>query len=197
MSAYQGLPMFPGTTTVVIKTNLAGYYFDAILSSQHESSLTVTAHPVESGAAISDHAFVNPRQLTLQIGMSDAAKDIYPGQFEGGPAGRSVTAYRLLCDLQKSRIPVKVLTRLGEYDNMVIESVSASDDNKTAFGLRATVTLREILVAVVTTVKVSSRPHVTDSTERGAVEPKKLPQSWLSQGNERLFGTPYIIPPAP
>ncbi len=168
----QGLSMWPSAQAVVIKTQVGGYWFDAILSANHESTLTVTQHPVESGAAISDHAYLNPARLTLQVAMTDLAQDIYPGQFSG-PGSRSVTAYQLLLDLQASRIPMKVVTRLRSYDNMIVESISSADDNSTALGLKATVTLREIFVATVTKIKISARPHVTDSTPKGNAQVQK------------------------
>ncbi len=176
----------PAAQTVLLRTSLGGYVFDAILNVQHESTLTITQHTVETGAAVSDHAYVNPARLTLQIGMSDVATPI-GDQFTGG-SSRSVTAYQLLLDLQASRIPLRLTTRLKSYDNMLIQSISAPDDHTTAYGLRATIVLQQVFVAVVRTVKISSRPHITDSTNRGTVEPVPADASWLYQLQQRLYG---------
>lgn len=155
---------------VYVKTNIGGYFFDAFLKAEHTTSLTITDHPVETGAAISDHAYVNPAQLVMDVGMTDVAQDIVSGQFGGGWS-RSVTAYRLLVQLQQSRIPFQVLTRLNLYSNMLVETISAPDDNTTRYGLKATVTMKEIFVATVQTVKISARPQVTDATAMGQVQP--------------------------
>ena len=69
---------------IYVKTNIGGWFFDAFLSINHESKLTITDHPIQSGSSITDHAFLESRTLTFEIGMSDAAKDFVPGQFEGG-----------------------------------------------------------------------------------------------------------------
>ena len=166
----------PSTTQAVqqlvyVKTNIAGYFFDAILQTNYTRSLTITQHPVETGAAISDHAYVNPVELTMQIGMSDVMKSIIPGQFSQG-ASRSLTAFEVLAQLQSQRIPMQVMTRLGSFSNMLIETIAVPDDYTTQLGLKATVTLREVFVATVKTVKISARPQVTDSTPGGTREPQ-------------------------
>jgi hypothetical protein len=172
---------------VYVKTNVGGWFFDAFLRMDHTSKLKITEHPVQTGAAITDHAFLEPAILNMEIGMTDVAESIIPGQFTGGWS-RSVTAYQLLLELQKQRIPVQILTRLKLYKNMLIEVISVPDDYKTLYGLKATVAFREILIAQVTTVKISTRPQVTDSTNRGVVEPVEPNQSILKDLGDKLFG---------
>lgn len=170
---------------VFVKTNIAGFFFDAFLQISHTSSTTITSHPVETGAAIADHAFMNPAELVMQIGMTDVATSIIDDQFIQGNS-RSVTAFQVLQELQKQRQPMQVTTRLKVYQNMLIESISAPDDYMTLEGLKATVTLKEVFVASVQTVKVSARPQVTDSTNRGNVEPIKPDESILSSAGGSL-----------
>jgi len=166
---------------ITVKTNIAGYFFDAILRSEHTSSVAITEHPVETGAATTDHSYVKPSQLVMEVGMTDVATSFITGQFEGGWS-RSVTAYKLLLDLQQKRIPFTVLTRLKQYKNMLIETMAVPDDYTTRYGLKATVTMREIFVATVKTVKISARPQVTNNTQRGQLQPKKRDESILHQG---------------
>lgn len=161
---------------VLVNTNIGGWFFDAILRTEHTTSLTITEHPVEDGAAISDHAYVNPAQVIMDIGMTDVAQDIVTGQFSG-PAGRSVTAYQLLTELQRTRVPLKVVTRLATYENMLIETIVTSDDQSTQHGLKATITMKEIFVVAVTTVKLSAQPQATDSTPKGALQPRLISKS--------------------
>lgn len=172
---------------VYAKTNIGGWFFDAYLKMNHTSRLTITDHPVQTGAALSDHAFLEPRELSMDIGMSNAARSLVAGQFGGGYS-RSVTAFQVLKDLQALRVPIQVHTRLGLYQNMLIEVLSAPDDYTTLNGLRCTVTFREILVAQVTTVQISARPQVTDNSNRGTPEPVQPNQSILKQISGYLFG---------
>ena len=168
---------------ILIKTNVGSYFFDAFLRIDHTSKLSITQHPVQTGANISDHAFLEPKELAIEIGMSDVARDLVAGQFSG-TWSRSVKAYEILRELQSARIPLDVLTRLGLYKNMLIETISAPDDYRTLYGLKATITMREILVATVQTVKVSAKPQITGSTNRGEIQPVKPDESTLYQ----IFG---------
>jgi hypothetical protein len=158
---------------ILVKTNIGGLFFDAVLRSEHTSSLNITQHPVETGAAITDYAYRNPEQLVMDISMSDVITKINQSsdQFGGGDQSRSVNAYQLLKGLQNNRVPVSVVTKLNNYDNMLIETIVSTDTKDTQFGLKATVTLKEIFIVYVTTVKISARPQTTDGTNGGNAQP--------------------------
>lgn len=157
---------------VLMKTNIGGLFFDAVVHVDTEESLTITSHPVQNGANISDHAFREPTHITMDIRMSDAMASRVPGQFSGAYT-KSVSAYRRLLDLQRSRIPFSVLTRLGSYKNMLIENISAPDDPTMLNGLSCTVAMREVLVANVAVAKVSARQWTTEvNKKRQEVQPK-------------------------
>lgn len=64
------------------KTQIGEYVFDVYLSISHNLTATITNHPVQMGASISDHKFDEPDELTFQIGMSDASQDLVKGQFD-------------------------------------------------------------------------------------------------------------------
>lgn len=157
---------------VGVKTNIGGFFFDAYVRLDHTRKTKITEHPVETGSAITDHSYVEPAELIIEVGMSDACISYVAGQFTQKES-RSVSAIDTLWDLQEKRIPMDVTTRLKLYRNMLIEVISVPDDWQTAKGLRASVTLREIrVVGVATRNMPSSNPHKTDSTNRGTVQPE-------------------------
>lgn len=172
---------------IYVKTNLGGWFFDAFLRIDHESKLTITEHPVQSGAAVNDHAYLNPRKLTMEIGMSDVAASIVSGQFVSG-LPRSVTAFRLLQELQAKKTFLRVLTRLQLYENMLIESISAPDDYTTRYSLKATVSLREVIVPSVKTVAVSAAPQITGATNLGQIQPVEPNVSIIEQIRRMVAG---------
>lgn len=182
------LTQAPIRSYVYAKTHIGGWFFDAILQATHTSTLTITEHPVQAGASLTDFAFRQPRTLSLNIGMSDVATSFIPGQFSGG-SSRSVQAYNVLDQLQQSRIPVQVYTRLGLYQNMLVETLTVQDDHTTAHGLRCTVDLKEVLVATVSVVKVSANKAVTDKAQKGKQQPKGIPPSLLSILGNLINGT--------
>lgn len=166
---WKGLPTDP-KQLLYLKTNIAGYFFDAILRTQHRREVEITKHPVQTGAAISDHAFQMPSYVSFEIGMSDVMDSIIPGQFSGSYT-KSVSAYQILKKLQTDRQPLQVVTRLDNYQNMLIQSILIDDSYKTLYGLRALVSLQEIFTADVLTLKISTRPQVTGQTNKGPVQP--------------------------
>ena len=168
---------------VYVKTNIGGWFFDAVLDLTHTSTLTITTHPIQIGSSVTDYAFLQPRTLSMNIGMTDAAHSFIAGQFAGGPS-RSVQAYNVLSRLQQLRIPVQVYTRLGLYQNMLVGTMTVQDDNTTVNGLSCTVDLQELLVATVTTVAISANPAVTGKATKGKQQPQKVQPSilsWLSK----------------
>ena len=48
------------------------YVFDGEPDIQHDQELSITQNPVQTGASISDHAFLVPVRVTAEILMSDA-----------------------------------------------------------------------------------------------------------------------------
>lgn len=158
---------------LMVKTNLGGYFFDAVFSVDTEHSLTVTQHPVQTGANISDHAFVNPIRMTMQVGVSDAMAYRAGADYGSDGKTKSVQAYRLLCKLQELRTPMQVVTRLNTYQNMLIESIDVSDDVSTLCALKATVNLVQVMVVNVGTEKVSARAWTSGAQKKAQeVQPK-------------------------
>lgn len=155
---------------ILVKTNVGSYFFDAFLQVNHSSNLKITDHPVESGSTISDHAYMEPVEVTMEIGMSDAMSSLVPGQFNNAYS-RSVSAFQLLQKLQSDRVLLFVHTRLRSYSNMMIETISAPDSSKTLFGLKVSITLREVLVSSAQIIPVSLAPQITDTTSNGQLNP--------------------------
>ena len=163
----------------IFSTSLGDFIFDAYFNIDITTGLTITKHPVQSGANIADHAYENPNQLSFDIGMSDVMESYVQGQFSDNNS-RSISAYDTLQKIKSSRLPIEVKTRLGTYTNMMITNIHASDSAETYYGLRATVDLEEIIVVGVKTVKISERPAKTDSTENGDQNVQKAGQSLLA-----------------
>lgn len=168
-----------GKIKTYFDTALGKFIFDAYFSIEHNTNLTITEHPVQTGANISDHAYMEPKELTFDIGMSDVMKSIIDGQFMDN-ASRGVSAYTVLRKLQEQRLPIQAVTRLGVYQNMMVSTITTTDNNSTANGLRATVTLKEIFVVQVTNVKISARPQVSNTTNNGDQKVQKADSSLLS-----------------
>ena len=155
------------------KTNIGGYFFDGFMQVEHNIELQTTSNPVETGASVVDHAYVKPAELVMKVMMSDVHQSLVPGQFTGA-SFRSVNAWQVLRKLQSDRIPMSVFTRLGLYTNMLITKLATTDTSETFRALSAEVTLREIPVARIKTVKISSADQTTINTEMGKIEASQI-----------------------
>jgi hypothetical protein len=181
--ALLGAPPFVGKPPIVL-------VFDAVLRLEHSQTLQITSHPVQSGTAISDHAYRIQPRVTLEIGMSDAIESFNPNAWTSATS-KSVSAYQTILDLQKNRTLVTLTTRLDTYENCVIESINAPDTYKTKHGLRMTVTFKQIFMAtvesvssrVLTTPVVSARAQTTAATAIGELQTVPVSQAITSQHN--------------
>ena len=161
---------------IYAKTNLGGYFFDAFLSTQCTRTLEITKHQVETGASISDHAYVNPVALNMSVLVSDVHRSIIPGQFEENDS-RSRSAWNILKGLQDNRIPVSVMTKFGLFENMLIQSLSSSDKPEDIHNMRCDIILQELPVVRIKTVKISIDPQTTDSTTLGSQNAERVDNS--------------------
>ena len=83
---------------------------------------------------------------------------------------RGVSAWVLLKSMAEARIPVDVVTRLGTYHNMLIQSVHTQDELSTLYGLRVSIHCIQVQVANVAEIAVSARKQVSQTTY-GGVQP--------------------------
>lgn len=135
--------------------------FDAYLCIDESGSddLEITQHPVQQGAAITDHAYVKPAQLAIRA------------QFTEADSGMPLEElYRKLLELQASREPFEVVTGKRLYKNMLFKSLSVTTDQYTSNVLSITAQLQEIIIVNVETVSVPPRQRQAQPGRTGATE---------------------------
>lgn len=163
------------------RVSIGGLIFNAVLNTNHVSKITATSHPVEGGANITDHAFVDPAEVTIEIGMTDC-----------NGAGVSDKMFASLQSLQNSRRPIVIQTRFKRYGNMLIMSMSVPDDYKTVNALKAVLMCREIIIVGTQTVTVtaSGQGQKAGSTNKGTVQAQSAAgRPVMKQADKLLYGT--------
>ena len=139
--------------------------------------VTVTDHPVEAGAQISDHAYYRPAELTMHCGWSNsssfslqsAASSLFSGGgissfastiFGQNPpvSGGGMTVsdfvsgiYSQLLALQQSLVPFTVVTSIRQYTNMMMTLLTVTRDKKTSQALMVTATMRQVIIVSTST----------------------------------------------
>lgn len=169
---------------------ITNYFFDAILSADHTTKRRITTHPVQWGPAITDHSYQEPASVVLNIGMSDAMDQFsFMGaaglesndyQYPIDGLGKSVNAYQAFLALQESGQLVRLVTHLGVYDNMLIETILAKDDNTTTTALKCTITFIEVFLSEIRTISSSRFPAEVAKTDRKDIttdQPNEPPTS--------------------
>lgn len=172
------LPSKPAPTATILKPRrrIGHMVAQVVIEEQHTDELQITEHPVEQGFAISDHAFVKPAEVTLRFGWAPS------GQTSDAPMADYQYLQGLYTDLlvlQRTRIPMDVVTGKRTYRNMLISSVSVTTDEQSELVLAVTARCREIRIAKTRTLLVPPRevqkePEVTaEPKQEGTKAPVK------------------------
>ncbi|NTA27394.1 phage baseplate protein [Allorhizobium ampelinum] len=150
---------------------------DVAIEETHRDNLVVTDHPVERGAAISDHAFLMPVELEMRVGFSNST---------AGYQGYAKIIYELFLSLQQSRTPFSVYTGKRAYSNMLIRSLETTTTAETENAIILTVGLREVII-VSTTTTSASNSSMSSAAKTGSVSnsgTKQLQSSGFTYARE-------------
>ena len=172
--------------------SIGGIIPDLVVREQGNDDLEITQHPVETGAAITDHAFKRPASLSLEYGFSNSilstvsAQSLLSGTLPSLSFGaqRARQVYEQLLTLQESRTPFQVVTGKRLYSNMLLESLGVMTDASSENILAVTATCREIIIVSTQTTTVAApmsqqaMPATTaGTTDMGQVQPVAVPNS--------------------
>lgn len=170
-----------------------------VLKAMHRRSAHKTQHPVLTGANISDHVYIMPARLTLEILASDAMS-VLAGNSWTGFSTLSLSVWQTFKQLMLNRTPLTVTTRLDTYYSMIILDIDTSDDIRTLHGLRATISLEEVISGSVSTATpISSRGQSTGSTSVGTVQSSPVSSTQQQQNviPSSLYPTAPTYPQVP
>jgi hypothetical protein len=166
-----------GTSTPQTNFRTTTYFFDAVMRSDHSEPVAITRLPVQNGAAMTDHAYLLPPRIILEVGMSDAYDSFVQGQYSGAGT-KSISFYRVLQTLRQQRLPMQLTTRLSDYENVMLEEIRASDDVRTLFGFKGTLIFTQIYMGIVQQGQTNSaRPDANNTSNPGAESSVPVPQS--------------------
>lgn len=184
-------------------TMIGDLALDCTVTETHTATSTVTEHPVESGANITDHIRTDPVQLSITGIVSDTpigSRQVQRSIAVGGASvqvtqqepptsttGYGRAAWAKLDAIRTAAKPVKVVTRDKTYDSMALVSLSVPKESKTGGALYFTAQFKQIRIVYNRTTKVvvakATKSHKKQDTGKqptAAVEPEK-PRSILSK----------------
>lgn len=119
--------------------------------------LEITQHPVQQGAAITDHAYVKPASLTIRAMFDDSRRPLRE-------------TYAAMLALQSSREPFDIVTGKRVYENMLFKSLSVTTDVTTENVLSFSADFVEVFLTSLQVVSVPPRSQQAEPGVTGATE---------------------------
>lgn len=166
----------------------------ATVEEVHTDDLEITDHPLERGAAISDHAFKRPAEVVVRcvfsnsppayqgpVGKAIGAAAAFGGSGLRTAIGAFTTAQSLLggqapnqaielyadfLTAQANRTLFDVYTGKRVYKNMLLRSLSVTTDKQSENALMITASWRQVLIVSTRTVSVPIAPGAQALPER-------------------------------
>lgn len=143
--------------TIIPRRSIGPFNATVTLEEIASDDLEITQHPVQQGAAITDHAYLKPATVHIKI------------MFNAADAPLAET-YAKLRQLQASREPFDVVTGKRVYKNMLFKSLGQTNDAQTENILSISAELQEIFVVQVETTTVPPRKRQANPGKTGATE---------------------------
>ncbi len=126
-----------------------------VLREKHESQIEISEIPIETGAKITDHAYVMPKKVMLEIADANAT-----------------ATFSALVRFQESRVPFTLVTGLTVYRDMLIKSIEADRDSSKSTILSAKVEIQEAIIVNTAYAASSGKGGKAGATKAGAKDAK-------------------------
>ncbi len=150
---------------------------DVTISEMHSDEVTVTQHPVDTGANIADHAYRQPATVVCTFGWSDSSRLINSLLSDGAVGsllkgkGSVEDVYKTLLELKDNRTPLKLSTAKRVYPCVIITRITTTTTVDSENAAVIEITFQEILIAQAKTVTLASvqqkNPEKTASVKNG------------------------------
>lgn len=118
---------------------------DIIINESASASSRVTENPVENGANMNDHIIIEPMTFSVSGVVSNVSSNFVSQLSVLSNRSKAADAWEALLELQISRTPFTLVQGLKQYQNVVILTISESQDKDTANGLFFTATMKEFI----------------------------------------------------
>ena len=188
---------------ILLNTSDGDIQLDATLREDTETNSTLTSHPIEFGAVISDHVFDNPKTYVVEGGVTDTpmgfvGDDPAGDSFSGSNATRSQAAWELLQRIKAAGDVFDVQTGLELIEDVVLISLVNSREAATSKALFVRMTLQQVILTDTLETFLTSeqladavKAQGQSNVERGQIQKEEVTnQSWLLQLAQHLEFVP-------
>ncbi|MEA1064301.1 phage baseplate protein [Erwinia sp. HR93] len=139
----------------------------------HAHKLNVTSLPVERGASISDHAWVEPAAVTMKCGFAGGGSllnfiDTTGWQIKSGLS--PAETLDSLIALQKSAALIRVVTSKRTYENMLLTSIATSTTKGDEHNLTCDLELKEVVLVESQQKSAAPKTNMTQGVSTSALQ---------------------------
>jgi hypothetical protein len=141
--------------------------FDLVMSEEPSLTAQVCSHPVQEGAAISDH--IQPSlpsgrvsALVSNYSLKDAPNGARYDKYTSSVSNRALEAYRIFQDIFSKRLLVTLATTMGIWDNVALTSVGAPRDAGTGDALIFDISFQQLRTVQLKTVQLEAVAKPSD-----------------------------------
>lgn len=140
------------------------YNVQLLVNEETTDTLTITKQPVQNGASITDHAYMEPSVLSMNILQQNTNPLTQLQQtFNGGGLAE---IYAQFLALQSDRTPFSITTPKRVYKNMLLATLRMSTDKTTENILSLGLSFQEVIIVSVGTVQIpKSRQRKAPKTQ--------------------------------
>ncbi len=163
--------------TLTTQGKIGDVTIQATLQEVASDSLQLTEHPIEQGAAITDHAYKRPAEVMLSCAWSNSFSDLFQVAAVAALSGSSVlgssyanAVYSQLLALQEAREPFSIVSTKRLYENMQIVDLQCKTDNTTSNILSIEVRCRQLLLVYTQATALPSRDNQADPASTAATQ---------------------------
>lgn len=151
-------------------------------------TLTITKQPVQQGASITDHSYLEPTVFSSTACFKDNSQSLI-GEINSftSPSTGLQKIYQTLLDLQASRTPFNIVTPKRIYSNMLMTGLSQTTDKTTENCLAVHMSFQQIIIVSVSAVVV---PRINQKSpgKTGGTQKAGQKQSALFKGTQAVTG---------
>lgn len=137
-----------------------------VVNESTTDTLTITRQPVQQGASITDHAYLEPTAFTHTIYFSSGSTTL--GFFNAKSLDQ---IYKELLDLQASAIPFDIVTPKRIYHNMLMATLTQTTDKLTENCLAIHASYQQIIIVPILATTVprarQKNPASNGATQNG------------------------------
>lgn len=140
--------------TVIRPRSIGGFVADITVEELSSDKTTITKHPVEQGAAITDHAIIEPAEVMIRTGWSNSSFQA------GGDPNYVQEIYAAFLALRATRQPFEIQTGKRLYEDMLIEELTQRTDKDNENSMMLVCRCRQLLLVSTQTVSVPNSANM-------------------------------------